>query len=249
MENNAIQEVEAIKENKRNDFFFEWIHRSRSEYDERFRETAGVFGIDLDGVHRAAVVRMKRVRYSVLEDVRSMLFEGEYIVRQGIEGFTVLLIEGRGFRQRMNRLMSLTKDFSLCAVGFPSNSAKETVESAEQTLQIGMLYAPDEHLFFEEDMVPELMVAALEGERHLDELCERFEECDEDGSLCKTILVYGANGEDQKKVCEALFVHRNTLSYRLTKLREMTGLDPRNPRQFILLYAAALRRLKEMKEV
>lgn len=249
MENNAMQEVEATKESRRNDFFFEWVHTPRAEYDERFRENAGVFGIDLDLVRRAVVVKMRRVRYSVLEDVRSMLLEGEYVVRQSVDGFTVLLRDGRDLRERVSRMLNLTSDFSLCAVGFSSDSAKETVDSAERTLQTGMLYHPEERLFFDEDMVAELLMASLDGDRHLQQLCGCFRENDEDGSLCRTVLAYGANGEDQKKVCEALFIHRNTLSYRLTRLRELTGLDPRNPRQFTLLYAAALQRLKEMKEV
>ena len=249
MENNAMQEVEATKESRRNDFFFEWVHTPRAEYDERFRENAGVFGIDLDLVRRAVVVKMRRVRYSVLEDVRSMLLEGEYVVRQSVDGFTVLLRDGRDLRERVSRMLNLTSDFILCAVGFSSDSAKETVDSAERTLQTGMLYHPEERLFFDEDMAAELLMASLDGDRHLQQLCGCFRENDEDGSLCRTVLAYGANGEDQKKVCEALFIHRNTLSYRLTRLRELTGLDPRNPRQFTLLYAAALQRLKEMKEV
>lgn len=62
MENNAMQEVEATKESRRNDFFFEWVHTPRAEYDERFRENACVFGIDLDLARTAAFADHERPR-------------------------------------------------------------------------------------------------------------------------------------------------------------------------------------------
>ena len=37
---------------------------------------------------------------------------------------------------------------------------------------------------------------------------------------------------------EDLFVHKNTVQYRLNKLRDITGLDPRNVEDFIRLYLA-----------
>ena len=40
------------------------------------------------------------------------------------------------------------------------------------------------------------------------------------------------------KASDELFIHKNTLQYRLNKLRELTGFDPRNLRDMVVLYLA-----------
>ena len=40
------------------------------------------------------------------------------------------------------------------------------------------------------------------------------------------------------RASEELFIHKNTLQYRLNKLKELTGFDPRNLREMVVLYLA-----------
>ena len=71
-------------------------------------------------------------------------------------------------------------------------------------------------------------------------IVEKLTEHDANHTLQNTIMVYADTNEDQKKACSMLFVHRNTLNYRLDKIEELTGLNPRNGKNLILLYIAAL---------
>ncbi|GBF77213.1 hypothetical protein PA598K_05748 [Paenibacillus sp. 598K] len=55
-----------------------------------------------------------------------------------------------------------------------------------------------------------------------------------------TLRVYQAHGLSLKAAAEALFLHKNTLQYRLDKISRKTGLDPRRYVDSVELYIALL---------
>ena len=62
---------------------------------------------------------------------------------------------------------------------------------------------------------------------------------DEDYNIYKDLIkIYATNNQSITKCAEDLFVHKNTVQYRLNKLKDITGLDPRNVEDFIRLYLA-----------
>ena len=50
----------------------------------------------------------------------------------------------------------------------------------------------------------------------------------EDEELMTTMECFLENGMNVTRTAEKMYMHRNTLSYRLTKLQNLTGLDLRN---------------------
>ena len=64
--------------------------------------------------------------------------------------------------------------------------------------------------------------------------------------LCLTLYTYLTCGHSLLRTCDKLFTHRNTVQYRIRKIREEFGLDTEDPdRQlgFLLSLALALLRL------
>jgi DNA-binding PucR family transcriptional regulator len=55
--------------------------------------------------------------------------------------------------------------------------------------------------------------------------------------LCETLRQYLFHERNNNETAKALNIHRNTLSYRLLQIEELTGLDLNNPeeRHFVLL--------------
>ncbi|MDC7287728.1 helix-turn-helix domain-containing protein [Blautia schinkii] len=69
-----------------------------------------------------------------------------------------------------------------------------------------------------------------------------FKDCQE-GEIIRWVQLlrcYSENNGSITKTAEDCFIHKNTLQYRLTKLKEMTGYDPRNIKESIPLYIAML---------
>ncbi|MDO4273840.1 MAG: sugar diacid recognition domain-containing protein [Eubacteriales bacterium] len=69
-----------------------------------------------------------------------------------------------------------------------------------------------------------------------------FKDCQESDIIrwVQLLRCYSENNGSITKTAEDCFIHKNTLQYRLTKLKEMTGYDPRNIKESIPLYIAML---------
>ncbi len=49
------------------------------------------------------------------------------------------------------------------------------------------------------------------------------------GDLVKTLAVYLRHAGNSVQTANALYIHRNSLRYRLSRIQFLTGLDPDNP--------------------
>ncbi len=61
---------------------------------------------------------------------------------------------------------------------------------------------------------------------------EKYEE------LKETLHAYIEHKGEIQKIANELFIHRNTVQYRLHKIKELTGKDPRDFRDLFELYAS-----------
>ena len=69
---------------------------------------------------------------------------------------------------------------------------------------------------------------------------------DEDSPLLETVAAYLELGRSIEGAARALFVHPNTVRYRLRRVCEITGWDPADPREgFVLQVAIAAGRLAD----
>ncbi|MGY2874410.1 hypothetical protein ACVW00_001600 [Marmoricola sp. URHA0025 HA25] len=124
--------------------------------------------------------------------------------------------------------------------------AKVSADAAHSGLRVvhGWLDAP--RPVHAEDLLPERALggdetarAALVGQVH--------QPLDEAGSaVLETLETYLAQGTSIEATSRALFVHPNTVRYRLKRVAEVTGLSPTNPRDaYVLRLALTLGRLAE----
>jgi carbohydrate diacid regulator len=67
---------------------------------------------------------------------------------------------------------------------------------------------------------------------------------DSKDNLIETVKVFFESGMNSKETATKLFIHKNTLIYRLNKVRDQYGIDPFNPYQCMKLYLAVI-----MKEI
>ncbi len=58
------------------------------------------------------------------------------------------------------------------------------------------------------------------------------------GELVETLVAYFANGGGIEATARALFVHANTVRYRLGQIGDVTGLTPSVPRDALVLQLA-----------
>jgi DNA-binding PucR family transcriptional regulator len=58
--------------------------------------------------------------------------------------------------------------------------------------------------------------------------------------LVRTLRVYFASGANAREAADRLFLHRNSMLYRLARVEKLTGLDLRNPEARLALQLGLL---------
>ncbi len=110
-----------------------------------------------------------------------------------------------------------------------AEGVRQTYREAQQALAIGSaLFGPGRLTEFGELGIYRLLFAlpdAAELRALHDETLRPLVERDERGELLHTLEVYLAVNGSATRAAELLHLHRNTLAYRLRRIKEITGAD------------------------
>ena len=131
-------------------------------------------------------------------------------------------------------------------VGSPAPDLARLARSYHQAwsaLRLGRRIAPDRPLHHAHDYrVWELVVEVSPRERraYRDALLSQLSGERSWPELRRTVVAWVENGNRPVETAKALHIHRNTLQYRLERIRQIAGEDIREPRTALALYLACL---------
>ncbi|WP_028546893.1 sugar diacid recognition domain-containing protein [Paenibacillus taiwanensis] len=132
------------------------------------------------------------------------------------------------------------------AVGVPFAGIEGMIASfqaARDAMLAGRAARPEQTVYYAVDMPLEVLTVKLKRNWMTDALIElwgRFIDEDRSGELRQTLEVYYANSGETNRIAASLVIHRNTLRYRLQRIAEITGKDPRNYTDLYMLMHARL---------
>lgn len=110
------------------------------------------------------------------------------------------------------------------------------------TLQVGKLYHPDQRSYYYQDLMLPVLLDSLRGSWQTSELVRpihKLKVMDNNGLLRRTLMVWYKHNVQPIATAKSLFIHRNTLEYRLNRISDLTGLNIReNFDDRLLLYIA-----------
>ncbi|MFM9278438.1 sugar diacid recognition domain-containing protein [Paenibacillus jiagnxiensis] len=119
----------------------------------------------------------------------------------------------------------------------------KSYREAVYTLKVGKKLDPHKTVFcFEEYKLPVFLARANQlgmGEE-IGPYFQQLKQHDKKGELLDTLAVYVEENGDVNKVAERLFIHRNTLRYRLDRIAKLTNKDPRKVKDLLELYLSIL---------
>lgn len=242
VENQVYNDMVSIRGNRLKDFLYEWISLERKSYTGEFLDQANYLGVDLFLPRTAVIISCKRIRYSLFETIKSYLGKNEYIVRQRMEDALILFESNQRLEERLKKLLALSGEIVGCYIGESSTVASQTTKTAEEAYQMAQALGLTSRMVHYREVSLECLLSGVEKNREMEEIISAFEEKDPDGILQETICVYVESNHDYGQVCEKLHIHRNTLNYRLTKIEETMGYNPKSARHLMMLYMAIIKR-------
>ncbi|TDQ59797.1 CdaR family transcriptional regulator [Mesocricetibacter intestinalis] len=147
-------------------------------------------------------------------------------------------------RQLLERMNDNIKSNVRIALGnyfTTENGLFLSYHTARTTLKIGKSRLPKQSIYNYQELILPVLLNQLKNGWQKDELerpLKKLKLMDNNGALVKTLLAWFENNMQTIATAKALYVHRNTLEYRLNKISDLTGLDLNSTDDRFLLYMA-----------
>ncbi len=151
-------------------------------------------------------------------------------------------------RRRVDHLLSRMAESSRLRVRlalgnyFPGpGSIARSYRTARTTMSVGKQRMPSQRCYYYQDLMLPVLLDSLRGGWQANELVRplaKLKAMDSNGLLRRTLGAWFRNNVQPGTTAKSLFIHRNTLEYRLNRISELTGLDLGNFDDRLLLYVA-----------
>lgn len=255
-----IKEQNRLEKSARNRFVREWLLNKADVSDEYFIKQARALDIDLDSnwqiivltavgkIKTDSIERIKQIK-DIEAIVRSVFDDKNILFLSNGEKY-ILMIPNIKYEILIDKLKYLSKEIlnktnlelriGLSRENTKAKSARNAYLKCEKALKMAIVNNNDNPVIYD-DLDLEIIINNLEDENKKEFINRVFKNCtEEEIENYKTILnVFYASDCSLQSASERLFIHKNTLQYKLNKLSEKTGIDPRSTKG-ITLYTLAL---------
>ncbi|WP_316675304.1 sugar diacid recognition domain-containing protein [uncultured Tolumonas sp.] len=141
--------------------------------------------------------------------------------------------------KRINESLNIKINFAIGNYIDGDGGIYESYQTAKSTLKVGKRRLSEDGCFSYFDLEFPVLVDALgggwQGMRLLEPI-QKIKEKDTNGTLYKTLIYWFNNNTSPTITSEKLYIHRNTLEYRLKRVSELTNLDLSNFEDKLMLY-------------
>ena len=257
VEDNRLKDRKRYDRRVRYRFIEEWIAKSDLSYDRSFVERGYQLGIDVERPRRALVVHFRRYPQlcGTLEGQRR-LEEMEATIRHFVDKEDGVLYLREPPKQiclvdecsddKMRELACHIKDLVYekyrenVLIGIDAGHGgvhiRQMCDQAQKAVENGR----DSDIIFYGDLCVELFLNEISDkamEEYLDKLFPETEAEELDGFM-NLIAVFFEQAGSIGKMAEALYMHKNTIQYKLRKLENLSGKDIRTPEGAGIFYMA-----------
>lgn len=229
--------------------------------DHLLLEKANMLGIDLSIPRVIVIVKsdMKKMRTSyILEQQLSKVIDEQDLLIRTYSGEIIILkrislrndhwdYEStlKSIRVWMSQLTMVDKSIKM-AIGqhYPTyKRLNNSYKTAKETLKVGQAMNPAKGIFFYHEysfyvLINELTTTS-ENNPFFDSLI-KLKQQDTGGELQKTLNIYINENGKVNNVASKLHIHRNSLQYRLEKIKDITGKDPRVLKDLFEIYLSMI---------
>lgn len=253
---------ELVIENKAKENYYQQL-LSNSYSDDLFIDRAKLFNVDLNLYRVVLIIKTDPYNSILLDNEIQTLYslldihmEKDIFFIRGENLVFIMSLETDKVKEQnasiksmarliLMRLKNLFESVEI-GVGQIVKDIKKlhlSYKGAKHALEVGeKIYGSEEKIYFLDHLgydyfIPYMDSASAEYYLHHmlgNDIIEVFDN-NEIGEIIEALV---ENNLNISQTADALFIHRNTLLYRLNKIEELTGLDPKNARYLFTLLLA-----------
>jgi carbohydrate diacid regulator len=234
----VLNEVKA-KEHEKEKFLYELAY-TKDEYSQSFIERGISLGIDITINHTAVVINCDEKTLTKIKNyLNSSLEKKEYYLILNPNNIAVFMYSDKQLIQRLERILDnmACENISL-GVGLAETNIATSINQALRAIELGKKLEHKKNIYLYKDMYFISMLANFAGHYKLENAAEKLKLEGKQAELLETLAAYVYNNGEANKTAEALHIHRNTLNYRLEKIQEISGKNPRNLIELFELFTA-----------
>lgn len=211
--------------------------------DIEAKRKAKLLGFPIENFCRIAILQGSQyIDKEIVERLRNnqTIHPDLMIVRSGLGQLVFFIPEAEknhlisSFEKMEIRLKKVFKDFQPIGVGQQGN-LKESFLQAQTAINISIRQMK---IIFEEDLKLELLYYDLSDESILTFLSRTIKPIIEDSELLDTLDIYFNDNGSLQEIADKLFIHKNTLKYRLTKIESLLSMQLSNRAHLAEIYTA-----------
>ncbi|QKS72344.1 PucR family transcriptional regulator ligand-binding domain-containing protein [Paenalkalicoccus suaedae] len=144
--------------------------------------------------------------------------------------------------RELDRIVQATFYMGIGRPYFEIGNLRESLDQAERSVVLGRTFFEEKRLVFYEDLGVYRLFAEI---KNTEEMHQFFGETvnalveydrDHDLELMETLRVYFTHNESLNQTSKALFIHVNTLKYRLQRIKLLTGLSVQSSEDKLMLH-------------
>jgi carbohydrate diacid regulator len=238
-------------------YLYEWINAT--SVDKDFLERGVMLGIPVYEAHICTLMELEiqtlnnddihRIQKEIIQLFYTIFGkEKHFIVRWGQERFLILKKMDDSYKQ--NYFHSQLKNFknrfesryeSSLAIGVGKTVCKHVINKSFKEAQKALKVAQKNNdIVFYDDLILEIILEDIPAEIQKDFLKRTIDLMKEDKILIETLQHYINNNQSIKRTAEEMNIHINTLHYRLNKIEELTGINPKTTEGIVIFYIALM---------
>ncbi|MGM9972780.1 MAG: CdaR family transcriptional regulator [Clostridiaceae bacterium] len=227
------------REKKKEEVLYQWALLV-DEYSEEFIKAAMDLGIDLKLPRIACAVSGRTGIILPKNKLEGFLMDQEYIIPMDTNTSILLLKKDIRLEKRLDIIkqeLSYEGNY-IVTIGNTEDYIGRSVKEALWTGNLLKRLELKQYSCSYEEMD---MIEALSSIKNKEKYIVIMKSLEEEGrevELIKTLACYFYNNGELSKTAQEMHLHRNSLNYRLQRINEITGLNPKNYRDLLRLFTA-----------
>ncbi|PJG83735.1 sugar diacid recognition domain-containing protein [Caviibacterium pharyngocola] len=234
IEQQILLEQERWAYRYKEEFILHLLNEKQSLHE--LKQQAAFFDIDLDLPYVVAIIKLCQSGFGQLQELITYLNQPHFHYHSAILSLNtvaVLITPEQADTQHLNKLLPPGVDIHHYKIAVGANLTNEfklhfSYKTALTTLNYGQKCFPKRSFyFFEQHQLPVLLnhlSDSWQAEKLLKPLQNLYQQ-DTNRQLRKTLQQYFLSNCDLSLTSQKLFIHTNTLRYRLNKIEQLTSLS------------------------